>query len=586
MKRMFIALLFLTTLSPFADATCPIWSDAEAGQEMERLSAQLTAWDRDYWLRGESPVSDAVYDELRTRLHEWQTCFQASQGIAVSAPPLSGKVPHPVFHTGVRKLDNPVALTQWMRARNELWAQPKIDGVAVTLVYRHGRLVKAISRGDGRLGQDWTSRVRSIPAIPQRTSGALADSVLQGEIFWRRDKHVQKQAGGMNARAKVAGAMMRKDDSPLLRELDVFIWAWPDGPALMKDRLGALEKGGFPLVKRWTIPITQLSDVAALREQWFTSPLPFVTDGVVIRDGREPPSVSWMPGEGDWVVAWKYPPAQHIAHVKRVHFTTGRTGNIGVVAELSPIGIDDKTVSRVNIGSVNRWRRLDLVPGDQVIVSLAGRGIPRIDRVVWRVSQRDTPQPPAEGQFHQFSCYFATAACREQFTARLSWLSRAAVLDIPGLNDAVWTQLLQAHRFEHLFSWLALSREALATTPGISSARAAAIWQRFTLTRRQPFSRWLKALGLPLPDMAFNLLADRSWQQVLNRNEARWQQLPGVGQVRAKKLVAFSHHPEIATLARWLAAQGIPGFAGFSGSYDDSETQAVPAESEARADAP
>jgi DNA ligase (NAD+) len=92
-----------------------------------------------------------------------------------------------------------------MRVRQHLWLQPKVDGVAVTLVYRNGKLTQAISRGDGLKGEDWTGKVRLIPSVPQKLTGALANSVLQGELFWLRDNHIQKQMGGMNARAKVAG---------------------------------------------------------------------------------------------------------------------------------------------------------------------------------------------------------------------------------------------------------------------------------------------------------------------------------------------------------------------------------------------
>ena len=134
---------------------------------------------------------------------QWQRCFGGDTG-AELAPPVSGSLPHPVPHTGVRKLADKQAVQQWMRKHSDLWVQPKVDGVAVTLVYRDGRLVSAISRGNGLKGEDWTQKVRLIPAVPQSTKGALANSTLQGEIFLLRDNHIQRQMGGMNARSKVA----------------------------------------------------------------------------------------------------------------------------------------------------------------------------------------------------------------------------------------------------------------------------------------------------------------------------------------------------------------------------------------------
>ncbi len=95
-------------------------------------------------------------------------------------PPLNGAVIHPVAHTGVRKMADKIALSLWMRERSDLWVQPKVDGVAVTPVYRDGKLNKAISRGNGLKGEDWTQKVRLISAVPQTVSGPLANSTLQG----------------------------------------------------------------------------------------------------------------------------------------------------------------------------------------------------------------------------------------------------------------------------------------------------------------------------------------------------------------------------------------------------------------------
>ncbi len=102
---------------------------------------------------------------------------------------------HPVAHTGVRKMVDKNALSLWMRERSDLWVQPKVDGVAVTLVYRDGKLNKAISRGNGLKGEDWTQKVSLISAVPQTVSGPLANSTLQGEIFLQREGHIQQQMG-------------------------------------------------------------------------------------------------------------------------------------------------------------------------------------------------------------------------------------------------------------------------------------------------------------------------------------------------------------------------------------------------------
>lgn len=539
-------------------AACPVWTPERAEQEIAQLEKQIAQWNEDYWLQGASAVSDDVYDNLNSQLASWRRCF--GQEAARDAPASTGgTLRHPVAHTGVDKLRNKAALQKWMAGKTALWAQPKVDGVAVTLVYRQGKLERVISRGNGLVGEDWTQNARRIPALPQTVTGVLANSVLQGELFLKRDGHIQKQMGGVNARAKVAGAMMRRDGADVLNDIAVFIWSWPDGPQTLAQRLPLLTQAGFDWTERYRVPVSNVSEVDALRERWFTTALPFVTDGVVVRSAQEPEGKHWLPGQGDWVAAWKYPPVEHVAEVKNIHFTVGRTGKIAVVAQLEPIQLDDKRVQRVNIGSVRRWQTLDIAPGDQVLVSLAGQGIPRIENVVWRGLVRDKPQPPAP-VFTPLTCFYASPECQEQFLARLTWLSSKQALDIDGLGEAGWRVLHQAHRFEHLFSWLALTKTQLQETAGSTPARGLQLWHRFELARNRPFVRWVYALGLPLTKSAIQAAGDSHWQQMQSRSGLEWQRLPGIGAEKARKIMAFIQEPVIQTLVAWLCDQGVNGF--------------------------
>ncbi|HED6240405.1 TPA: NAD-dependent DNA ligase LigB [Enterobacter sichuanensis] len=542
----------------YGAAVCPVWSQAKAEKEIASLSAQIKRWDYAYWKQGVSDVNDDVYDQLNARLTQWQSCF-GNDNSANTLPALTGSVTHPVAHTGVRKVASKDALAQWMHGRTSLWMQPKVDGVAVTLVYRNGILAQAISRGNGLKGEDWTAQVRLIPSVPKNVSGELANSVLQGELFWLREGHVQRQMGGMNARAKVAGAMMRQKDKAPLNQIGIFIWAWPDGPQMMQNALTALSQAGFALTARYTVPVQTVEAVEKQRLAWQNAALPFATDGIVVRSSDVPPGDSWLPGEGNWVVAWKYSPAAQVAEVRDIRFTVGRTGKISVVATLEAVQLDDKQVQRVSLGSVARWQRLDIAPGDQIQVSLAGQGIPRFDKVVWRGTDRQKPEPPAT-RFHSLSCFYASPECMEQFFARLTWLSSKQVLNIEGLGESGWRTLWQAHQFEHLFSWLLLTQAQLQATPGFSSARGLALWHQFNLVREQPFIRWLMALGVPLTQASLKAMGDVTWQKLSGRNAKDWQTLPGTGEEKARKIVAFIHDPGVAGLALWLGQQGVPGF--------------------------
>ena len=539
-------------------AVCPAWSPARAQEEISRLQQQIKQWDDDYWKEGKSEVEDGVYDQLSARLTQWQRCF-GNETRDVMIPPLNGAVMHPVAHTGVRKMVDKNALSLWMRERSDLWVQPKVDGVAVTLVYRDGKLNKAISRGNGLKGEDWTQKVRLISAVPQTVSGPLANSTLQGEIFLKREGHIQQQMGGINARAKVAGLMMRQDDSDTLNSLGVFVWAWPDGPQLMSDRLKELATAGFTLTQTYTRAVKNADEVARVRNAWWKAKLPFVTDGVVVRAAKEPESRHWLPGQAEWLVAWKYQPVAQVAEVKAIQFAVGKSGKISVVASLAPVMLDDKKVQRVNIGSVRRWQEWDIAPGDQILVSLAGQGIPRIDDVVWRGAERTKPTPP-ENRFNSLTCYFASDVCQEQFISRLVWLGSKQVLGLDGIGEAGWRALHQTHRFEHIFSWLLLTPEQLQNTPGIAKSKSAQLWHQFNLARKQPFTRWVMAMGIPLTRAALNASDERSWSQLLFSTEQFWQQLPGTGSGRARQVIEWKENAQIKKLGSWLAAQQITGF--------------------------
>ncbi|MCL8358624.1 NAD-dependent DNA ligase LigB [Escherichia coli] len=539
-------------------AVCPAWSPARAQEEISRLQQQIKQWDDDYWKEGKSEVEDGVYDQLSARLTQWQRCF-GSEPRDVMMPPLNGAVMHPVAHTGVRKMVDKNALSLWMRERSDLWVQPKVDGVAVTLVYRDGKLNKAISRGNGLKGEDWTQKVSLISAVPQTVSGPLANSTLQGEIFLQREGHIQQQMGGINARAKVAGLMMRQDDSDTLNSLGVFVWAWPDGPQLMSDRLKELATAGFTLTQTYTRAVKNADEVARVRNEWWKAELPFVTDGVVVRAAKEPESRHWLPGQAEWLVAWKYQPVAQVAEVKAIQFAVGKSGKISVVASLAPVMLDDKKVQRVNIGSVRRWQEWDIAPGDQILVSLAGQGIPRIDDVVWRGAERTKPTPP-ENRFNSLTCYFASDVCQEQFISRLVWLGAQQVLGLDGIGEAGWRALHQTHRFEHIFSWLLLTPEQLQNTPGIAKSKSAQLWHQFNLARKQPFTRWVMAMGIPLTRAALNASDERSWSQLLFSTEQFWQQLPGTGSGRARQVIEWKENAQIKKLGSWLAAQQITGF--------------------------
>jgi DNA ligase (NAD+) len=133
-------------------------------------------------------------------------------------------------------------------------------------------------------------------------------------------------------------------------------------------------------------------------------------------------------------------------------------------------------------------------------------------------------------------------------------------LKLDGVGEALWRQLDETHRFEHLFSWLTLSEAQLRQTPGLSPDRARQLWHKFDLAKRQPFRQWLLALGIPLNQRALVAVSGRNWQQFMAMNQEEWQKLPMTGQTKASQLMRWLGDPQIGSLTQWLAVQGIAGF--------------------------
>lgn len=554
MKR-WIALLFFPLLAQAA--SCPDWPTSRAQSELTALSQQIAEWDDAYHNHGRSLVADDIYDQARERLQAWHRCFP---GVLGALPePLAGstgKLAHPVAQTGLRKL-NEAAVVDWMASRDDLWIQPKVDGVAVTLVYRNGTLQQAISRGDGRQGQDWTARARQLPSIPTQLNEPR-NAVLQGELYWRLDDHVQSRDGGQGARGKAAGLMARQALSEQeASAIGLFVWDWPDGPTQMPERLQALQRLGFGDSLNYTQALHTPEQARQWRQRWFDEPQPFASDGVVLRQGMRPSGERWQAEAPHWAIAWKYPASQALAVVQAVDFNIGRTGRITPILRLQPVDLDERRISRVALGSLQAWEKLDIRPGDQVSIRLAGLTIPRLDQVIWRSPERAVVHAPNPDQYHTLSCWRLSAECRQQFLARLNWLAGKQGLNLNGLGPGTWNTLLASEQLDGLLDWLEFDSEQLQQLPGIGPRRASQLQITFAQAQQRSLQQWLQALGAP-PGLKLN--AEDDWITLLTRDRTEWLQQPGVSQRSAERLLAFFSHPEVQRLGERLQQAGIAGF--------------------------
>nr|WP_298414487.1 NAD-dependent DNA ligase LigB [uncultured Halomonas sp.] len=541
--------------------SCPDWSPSEAQQALAQLQAQLDGWDEAYYSQGKRLVSDGVYDAAQRRKNHWQRCFDSGSENAAQhhekiAGPLSQVVSHPIVQTGLTKADSRQALSRWLEDRQDqtLWIQPKVDGVAVTLIYENGNLIRAISRGNGREGQDWSQQASVIAAIPRQLSDAPGQVILQGELYLRRSGHVQKRDGTAGARADVIGLMARQQ---LTEEngdrIGLFVWDWPNAPGnkTFSKRLEHLTGWGFD-TRDYTFPVKDIVTVAKWRQHWYRQALPFATDGIVVRQAKRPPPAAWQAKPPDWAIAWKHPASQSLALVNGIDFSIGRTGRITPVARLSPIELDDRIVRRVSLGSLDRWQELDVRPGDQVMIELAGLTIPHLTSVVLSAEPRVNLNVPQARNYHELSCLELIDGCQQQFLARLVWISKT--LDMNGIGEGAWRKLLKTNQLNTLLDWLTFSQSTLRALPGVGVRRAQQWHAAFQSSRTQSPALWLKALGMPtVPQDALfendNFVGIAALEQ---RSKTQWQAWEGIGSSKATELAAFFQDPCVHALLQRL----------------------------------
>ncbi|MDN6180926.1 MAG: NAD-dependent DNA ligase LigB [Halomonas subglaciescola] len=551
---------------PALASECPGWSKPRLADEIQALEERISSWERAYYQDGDSPIDDELYDQATARLEAWRACAGASQRhtpklrvtTSRSATDASTRR-HPVVQTGVNKTDK-AGVKRWSSRRDDLWVQPKVDGVAVTLRYVDGELVEAVSRGDGERGQNWTARAQALPAVPN-TLAKPVSAVLQGELYWLLSGHVQASPQRHLARNRVAGTMRKAAPSAAeLERVGLFVWGWPDGPEAMPERLAGLTALGFDTAD-YTHALSDRRDAGYWRDYWYRTPLSFASDGIVLKQGTRPGGRHWRASPPEWSRAWKYPSQRALAAVRGVEFRIGRTGRITPLVYLDPVRIEGRRISRVSLGSLKRWQRLDIRAGDQLAVTLGGLTIPTVERVVWQAGEREPLRIPAARDYDLLSCFSLIAVgperplgCASQLLARLDGLSDA--LGMNGVGEGTWQALIDAGAVAGLLDWLALDQAALEQVSGVGEVRARRLRQRFDAARRRPFHAWLEALGAPPGSER----AGGNWAALVGYTQSDWQALPHVGATRADALVAFFSAPEVQSLARQLGGTGVEGF--------------------------
>ena len=513
--------------------------DAKRAAEVRRL---IEHHNYRYYVLDDPEISDARYDELMRELRELE---KAHPELAVDDSPTRrvGAVPSREFAQVVHSVpmlslenafDEQDVLDFDSRVRERLdveqveySAEPKIDGLAISLRYQSGRLVQAATRGDGTTGEDVTANVRAIRSVPLHLLGRDVPAVLEvrGEVFMTRHSfetlnHRQSEKGEKtfaNPRNAAAGSLRQLDPRiTASRALDVYFYGvgasegWTQ-PQRHSEVLAALRAFGLR-----TCPEVDVMQGAAGCLDYYArtgrrrDSLGYDIDGVVYKVDR----LDWQRDLGfvsrapRWAIAHKFPAQEETTTVRDVEFQVGRTGALTPVARLEPVFVGGVTVSNVTLHNMDELERKDVRIGDTVVVRRAGDVIPEVVRVVPELrppGARRVKLPTrcpvcgshvlrAEGEAVA-RCTGGLVCLAQRREALRHFASRRA-MDIEGLGDRLIEQLVESGRVATPADLYALSADELAAFDRMGQRSAAKLVAALDASKQTTLPRFLFALGI------------------------------------------------------------------------------------------
>jgi DNA ligase (NAD+) len=543
---------------------------ASLRQRAAALRRDLERHNRLYYVEDAPEITDAEYDRLFAELQRLETehpelASPDSPTQRVGAPPLA-KFAEVRHRTPMLSLANAFAedevrafdrrLREALQAEHiEYTAEPKFDGLAVSLAYRDGVLVQGATRGDGATGEDVTPNLRTVGAIPLQLPQAAdtGDLEVRGEVLMFREDFEalnarQRQAGHkefVNPRNAAAGGL-RQLDSRITASRKLRFFAYGVGMAAgarwrtqaqILDRLKAL---GFPVVKDRALVngLEQMLDyygqLGAKRAR-----LPYGIDGVVYKVNR----LDWQERLGyvarapRFALAHKYAAEEQATEVLGIDVQVGRTGVLTPVARLKPVFVGGVTVTNATLHNEDELRRKDVRIGDTVIVRRAGDVIPEV------VAVRPELRPAGAAEFRMPErcpvCGSATARlpgeaatrctgglfCRAQRVQALLHFKARRAMDIEGLGDRLAQQLIELEMVASPADLYALDADALAGLERMGEKSARNVLSSIERSRDASLGRFVFALGIPGVGEEVAKILARHFGTLEALLEADWERL-------------------------------------------------------------
>lgn len=546
---------------------------------------------------------DALFDELLAleRKHpSWVTPDSPSQ--RVGGAPLEAFVPvtHEVAMLSLEKVADEGELADWAnRCRTRLddapvtyCCEPKIDGVAVALIYQNGELLLGATRGDGQTGEDITANLRTIATVPLRLQGADFPPRLEvrGEVYMSKAdfaafNHRASERGErplVNPRNGAAGSL-RQLDPKLTAQRPLSLYCYSLGrsegdwhPQTHMEALQGLASWGLrtnakaKLAPDLAACQAYIAQIAKERDA-----LPYEIDGVVVKvnaldQQRRLGAVTRRPR---WAVAYKYPAEEAATKVLEVEFHVGRTGAITPVARLTPVFVGGVTVSNATLHNMDEIARLDVRIGDRVKVRRAGDVIPQVVSVILAERPPEAPQVqlptqcPAcgnpvtrpEGEVVA-RCSAAATLCPAQRKEGLLHFASRLAMDIEGLGVKLVEQLVDQGLVETPADLFHLDADTLAELPRMGEKSARNLRASLASSKNTTLARFIYALGIREVGEATaqSLTAHFGGLDALRRaNAEELEAVPDVGPIVAAKIADYFSQTESRAIVDDLVKVGV-----------------------------
>ncbi len=563
-------------------------AEAESiAKRIEELRAEIDRHNKLYYRDAAPEISDAEYDRLLRELADLEA---QNPQLSLFASPTRAVGDDRLAHFESVAHRQPMLSLDNTYSKDELFAfdarlrkllglerveyvvEPKIDGLAVSVTYENGKLVRAVTRGNGVEGDDITRNARTIRSLPETLKGNAPPFIeIRGEIYMTREEflriNAERESEGlppfMNPRNLAAGTVKQLDPREVARrKLEIVLYGvgYVEGKELprQQDIHAAIRDWGLPpLEAGWPRTASGIEEAWAVVEELDQARKGFAydTDGAVIKvDDRALQEQSGYTSKAPrWAIAYKFAAEQAQTRLRAITIQIGRTGALTPVAELEPVLLAGTTVSRATLHNEDEIRRKDIRVGDTVVVEKAGEIIPAVVRVVEDLR-------PAGSKPFDFAAHLkelgieavrtpGQAAWRivgqdnpVQVKRRLQHFASRTAMDIEGLGSAVVDQLVTrgfANRVDQLYD---LTREQLLELDKFGEKSAQNLLDALEDSKTRPLWRLIHGLGIPhVGAQSAKDLARRfeSLPALMEASEQDLEGIDGVGPIMAQSIASW-----------------------------------------------